>query len=215
MYEPVLKEKKWIIIDICIATIMIICVGFVLINGLSNILKSFPPNLIYIVSTSVSLFLGSIYLHIKYPFDFAIFGNKNDVNTIIKWGGLGFVLLFVINFPYKIVFGEGSIPKDYLVDPKNGLHFAFFYFVVAVILIPFIEELFYRVFLFRLIKNKFGLFSGYITSTLFFTAGHKFSAISIINSLVFCFIFDKTGLIGTSILAHVLLNFGWYTAVYY
>ena len=81
-------------------------------------------------------------------------------------------------------------------------------------MIPFAEELFYRAYLFRLVKNKFSTFSGYVVSTGFFALGHEFSILSVINSFIFCYIYDKTGLIGTSIIAHALLNFVWYSAVY-
>jgi membrane protease YdiL (CAAX protease family) len=209
------KDKYRLIFDIFIASVIIICAGFLLIDNLSSPLKYFPTNYIYIFCTLVSLILGTSYLYIKYPIAVSHFGfdNQNIRNTII-WGINGFIALILLNFPYKIILGEKSIPKEQFIETQQGMHFVFLFLVITVILIPFVEELFYRAFLFRLVKNKFGLVAGYVVATSFFTLGHMFSKLSIINSLIFCYIYEKTGRIGTTIIAHTLLNFVWYTAVY-
>jgi membrane protease YdiL (CAAX protease family) len=210
------KNQKWIIIDIFIASIIIVCIGFFLIHNLSSILKSFPTNLIYIFSTLASITIGTSYLYLKYPFKVSLFGfgSQNIRNTII-WGSIGCITLVLINFPYAIVLGIKNIPHEHFIEIQHGMHFVILFLIIAVIMIPFIEELFYRAFLFRIVKNELSLVSGYIVSTVFFWVGHSFSTLSLINSLILCYIYKKTGGVGASIIAHSLLNFVWYTAVYW
>ena len=209
------KDKKWIIFNIFIASILSFCVGFFLIYYLSSFLKHFPINLIYIFSTLISLIIGTIYLYFKYPINISHFGfDKKNIRNISIWGSIGFIILILLNFPYKIILGIQNIPQEHFIENQQGIHFVFLFLIIAVIMIPFVEELFYRAYLFRLVKNEFGTVSGYVVSTGFFALGHKFSTPSLINSLIFCYIYDRTGLIGTSIIAHALLNSVWYTAVY-
>ena len=214
MNKIVSKHNKLIIIDIFVASVIIVGVGFFMIHNLSSLSKYVPKNLIYIFSTLVSLVIGTLYLHTKYPIDVPLFGSnsKNIRNTII-WGSIGSIILVLVNFPYEISLGRKDIPQEHFVAMQQGIHFVVLFLIIAVVMIPFVEELFYRGFLFRLVRNKFGLASAYVVSTGFFALGHKFSTLSIINSLIFCYIYEKTGLIGTSIIAHALLNFVWYAAV--
>jgi membrane protease YdiL (CAAX protease family) len=144
------KNQKWIIIDIFIASIIIVCIGFILIHNLSGILKSFPTNLIYIFSTLASIIIGVSYLYLKYPFKVSLFGfgSQNIRNTII-WSSIGCITLVLINFPYAIVLGIKNIPHEYFIEIQHGMHFVILFLIIAVIMIPFTEELFYRAFLFR------------------------------------------------------------------
>ena len=215
MNKRILKDKYWIIVNILIASIIIICVGFFLIDTLSRLSKYFPINLIYIFSTMSSLILGTVYLYIKYPIKIAHFGfDRKNIRNTFMGGILGYIFLILLNFPYKIFLTEDNILKGQFIEAQQGMHFVVLFLIIGVIMIPVVEELFYRAFLFRLVRNEFGVVSGYVVSTGFFALGHMFSKLSIINSLIFCYIYEKTGRIGTSIIGHTLLNFVWYTALY-
>ena len=209
------KDKKWLIYNIFIASILIFCVGLFLIYYLSSLLKYLPINLIYIFSTLISFIIGNSYLYFKYPINISHFGfDKKNFRNVSIWSTIGFIILILLNFPYKIISGIQNIPQGSFIEIQKGLHFVFLFLIIAVVMIPFAEELFYRAYLFRLVKNKFSILSGYVVSTGFFALGHEFSILSVINSLIFCYIYDKTGLIGTSIIAHAVSNFVWYSAVY-
>ena len=210
------KNKKWIIFDILIATIIIVCVGFFLIYILSNLSRYFPINLINIFSTLISIMAGTCYLFLKYPIEIEHFGfDKKNFKKIILWGGIGALVILSYNFPYKIISGEKEIPQELFVETQQGILYIFLFLITVIIFIPFVEELFYRAFLFRIVKNNFDIFTGYAVSTAFFSIGHKFTIPSIINSLIFCYIYNKTGLIGTNIIAHIIFNFIWFLAVYW
>jgi len=203
------------IIDIFIASIIIFFVSIFLMESLSSFRKYFPVNLISILSTLISFILGIFYLYLKYPIAVSHFGfDNNNIKSTIVWAIKGSFFLILLNFPYKIILIEKKIPKDHLIESQQGVEFLFLFLFIAVIFIPFVEELFYRSFLFRLIKDRFGLVAGYLVSTGFFALGHMFSIGSIINSLIFCYIYEKSGRIGSSIIAHTIVNFVWYVAVY-
>ena len=210
-----LKKKHWIFLDIFLASIIIFFVSLFLMKILSSSLKTFPINFIYIFSTLISFILGNLYLYVKYPISISHLGfESNNIKNTIVWAIKGGIVLILLNFPYKIFFAEQKIPIEHLIESQQGIEFVLFFLIIAVIFIPIVEELFYRAFLFRLIKNRFGLVAGYLVSTGFFALGHMFSKMSIINSLIFCYIYDKSGRIGPCIIVHTILNFVWYTAIY-
>jgi len=210
------KDIKWLIYNIFIASILILCVGLFLMYCLSSLSKYLPLNLIYIFSTLTSFIIGNSYLYFKYPINFSHFGfDKKNIGKVILWGSIGSIILVLLNFPYAIVSGIKNIPQEHFIETQQGIHFVFLFLIIAVVMIPFAEELFFRAYLFRLVKNEFSTLSGYIVSTGFFALGHEFSISSVIKSLIFCYIYDKTGLIGTSIIAHAVSNFVWFTTVYF
>lgn len=209
------KDKKWLIYNILIASILILCVGLFLMYCLSSLSKYIPLNLIYIFCTLTGTIVGVSYLYFKYPFNFSHFGfDKKNIGKVMLWGGIGSIILVLINFPYAIVSGTKNIPQEHFIETQQGIHFIFLYLIIAVVMIPFAEELFFRAYLFRLVKIEFSTLSGYFVSTGFFALAHEFSISSAVHSLIFCFIYDKAGLIGTSIIAHAVSNFVWYSAVY-
>lgn len=209
------KDKKWLIYNILIASILIICVGLFLMYSLSSLSKYLPLNLIYIFCTLTGTIVGVSYLYFKYPFNFSHYGfDKKNIGKVMLWGGIGSIILVLLNFPYGIVSGIKNIPQGSFIEIQKGLRFVFLFFIIAVVLIPLAEELFFRAYLFRLVKIEFSTLSGYVVSTGLFALAHEFSISSAIKSLIFCYIYDKTGLIGTSIIAHAVSNFVWLTAVY-
>ena len=212
----IFKNKKWAIFDIVIVIIIITCVGLFLFYTLFNLSKYFPSKLISVFSTLISIMAGTCYLFLKYPIEFKDFGfDKGNLKKIISWGGIGAIAILLYNFPYKIISGEKEIPQEYFIDPHQGILYVILFLITVVILLPFVEELFYRAFLFRIVKNEFNLSAGYILSTAIFAIGHKFTIPSILNSLIFCYIYNKTGLIGANIIAHIIFNFIWFLSIYW
>lgn len=216
MDTVIFKNKKWVIFDIVIAIIIIICVGLFLFYTLSNLSKYFPSKLINIFCTLISITAGTCYLFFKYPIELKHFGfDKENLKKIISWGGIGAIVILLYNFPYKIISGGKEVPQEFFIDPHQGILYVFLFLITVVIFLPFVEELFYRAFLFRIVKNDFDLVAGYIVSTAIFAIGHKFTIPSILNSLIFCHIYNKTGLVGANIIAHIIFNFIWFLSIYW
>jgi membrane protease YdiL (CAAX protease family) len=213
-------DKFWIVFDIFVAYAIYICSDIffdkLLIGNQSSPLSDFPLDLLSVFITSVSLVIAVSYFYFRYPFTVSHFGFGNqDIRDTIICGIGGGIILVLLNFPYPIVFKGQSIPEFvYYIETQQGMHFVFSLLIFAVIILPFIEELFFRVFLFGLVRNKYGLTAGYLVSTFFFALGHRLAPIHMINSLIFCYLYEKTGRIGVSIIAHILTNFAWYTAIY-
>lgn len=206
----------WLLVDLVVAYALIIFVGFTLIGYLLNFSSSSSENIIYNFGNLISIIVGIAYLFIKYKVDFSIsWPNKESYKKIAIWGLISGIILGLTNFPYSVLSGETGIPQKFFVDPKHGVGFSFIYLMIVVIAIPFAEEIFFRRLVYRIVKQEFDIFWGVAASTFLFWASHNFYIPIIFSSLVYCYVYEKTNLIGTSILAHLIRNLFWYAAICY
>ena len=211
-----IKRGLWLFVDLIVAYALIVFVGFILIGYLLDFSDSYPENIIYNFGNLISIFTGIAYLFIKYKVDFSIsWFNKENFKKIAIWGSITGLILGLANFPYSVLSGEADIPQKFFVDPKHGVSFSFIYLLIVVIVIPFAEEIFFRGLVYRIVKTDFDIFCGVIASTGLFWASHNFYIPIIFSSLLYCYVYEKTNLVGTSILAHLIRNLFWYSAIYY
>jgi membrane protease YdiL (CAAX protease family) len=210
-----LTKRQKVIVDILISSVIILFVGFFLTGLLLELSVYFPEKLIYEFGNIISIIAGTAYLHLKYKLDLSLFGfDKINFRKIILWGSISGLTLALLNFPYTVISGKDMVPEKYLIDPQQGIHFVFLFLIVVVIIIPLMEELFFRGFVYRIVKSNFNIFWAYTASVCLFWAGHNFYVPTIISALIYCYVYEKTSLIGTSIIAHTIRNFIWYMAVY-
>jgi membrane protease YdiL (CAAX protease family) len=185
-----------------------------------NVIIHLPEQLISFIGTFFMILSGTIYLLLRYPIDFKIFGfdSSNILNTF-AWGVGGGIICSLIGFPYGFLLGENDIPQDFYIPLDLGGHLVFVFLFVAVLLIPCIEEIFFRGCIFRVLKNTFNPFWGYFGSTAVFVLGHGISEPNeviffTINSVILAYLYDKTNLIGTSIIAHAMWSATWFATLY-
>ena len=215
--------KFWIIIDILIAILIMIFIAavFLILESHSNISCSDTlKQLLSVIGTFLSTGSGAIYLILKYPIDFSHFGfDKKNIRKTVTWGSFSGLVISFIQFPLNIVTGKAEIPPELFLDIQSGIYNVLVFLFFMVFLIPLVAELFYRGCLFRILGNRFGMLSAYITSTALFTYAHDLDTsgeilLFIISSLILAYIYEKTKLLGASILAHIIWNFTWYATVY-
>jgi membrane protease YdiL (CAAX protease family) len=208
-------QDQRIVIDIIISCGIILCVGFLLSGFLLKLSNFLPEKLIYEIANLISIVAAIAYLIARYQLDFSFFLYQQiHMKRMLLWGAVSGFILGFINFPYTVITGNADIPKQYLIDSQQGILFVSSFLIIVIIIIPFLEELFFRAFVYRMIKNRFDIFWGYVASVVLFWAGHDFYMLTIISALIYCYIYEKTGLIGTSIIAHSIRNFIWYSAIY-
>lgn len=203
------------LLQIVIASSLAFGWGFLIAGYLSRKTPEVPENVLHCLGTLLGLALGSFYLHTRSPIRRPRSGaDTTSVREAIAWGACGGLVLVLLNFPYAVVFQGGDIPAEHFVDTQQKAHFVLLYVVMAVVAIPIAEELFFRAGCFGLVRDRFGPGLGYVVATVLFAAAHRFSLMSIVNSLIFCYIYERSGRIGASIVSHFLQNLTWYAAVY-
>lgn len=203
-------------VDLAVAYLLVVFAGFILIGFLLNFSNTYHKNIIYNFGNFVSIFTGIAYLFIRYKVKISTsWFNKENIKKIVIWGSIGGFVLGVLNIPYGILSGNTEIPQNYFVDPKHGVIFSFIYLLIVVIAIPFVEEIFFRGLIYRIAKKEFDIFWGVVLATGLFWVSHNFYIPVIFSSLLYCYIYEKTNLVGTSILAHMIRNLFWYSAIYY
>jgi membrane protease YdiL (CAAX protease family) len=193
---------------------------YILITFLQYLFNQKIPEQIFKFSFAfVSVLCGSNYIGLKYPLKFNDFGlHKNAISKSLIWGFTGGIFLSIIQFPYKTIFNNLEISTGLFLNPEYGIIYTVAFLNIVIILVPTIEEIFFRGFIYRIIKSRFGIIWGYIFTAFLFTLAHKTSIFQsilfIISSFILTFIYEKASSITSSIIAHCFWNLTWYTTIY-
>jgi membrane protease YdiL (CAAX protease family) len=217
------KIDQWFISDIISALIIFYAVGLTLQTIMKAnkelIISIMPESVIYILISIFSFSFGTIYLLRKYPYSlFSELKRKQNIKLIIMYGSIGGIIISILQFPYKTIFSNHAIPENMWVDINESfISISFFLFSVTLI-IPFIEELFFRACVYRIIKNRYDVAYGYIINSVIFSLMHQANILQLIQlflgSMILTHLYEKTNLVSCSIAAHIILNVSWYSAIY-
>lgn len=206
------------IIDICIA-LLLYFVSVLICIAASEYMS--PDNLLlHRISDIIGWSVAVFFLLRRYPLEEKIFSlEQEQVNLLVKYGLLGGLLLAILSYPYSYIHQNGSILQDSFLDLQHNSAVIAIFVFLAVFVSPFLEELFTRACLFRILKEKIGFFLATLLSSCFFIMLHsifghgQFLRIFVI-SLVLTISYELSGTIKTSIIAHVVGNAVWYLVVY-
>lgn len=185
----------------------------IFISMFHNIMNS---NFAYSLFTILPYMILSIYYIIIYKKDF-IYYLKNFKLKYMKWiliiWIIGFILMILSNYiiNYKIlpnnISGNEELNRTLLFNHK------FTYTLLLSIIIPFLEEISFRLEFKKNIKNKYVFL---ILTSLLFASMHLFTTTKVIELIyvipyiilgfTFSFIYYKTNNIISSIIAHIIHN---------
>lgn len=103
--------------------------------------------------------------------------------------------------------GQEKIIRAYPISSIGGaIHL--FQFILLVIVAPISEEIFYRGFLYPVVRNKTGVIAGILLVSLFFALVHAQSLIVLFClSFALCFLYEKNRSLLPPILVHAFYNF--------
>lgn len=217
-----IRNQEWKLIDILIAFGIMIFAGGILAYCFLKLHLSerFPEQLLIVVGALLMTLSGTIFLFLKYPIDLYYFGfTRTKFRETLVWGGIGGLAVSLLGFPFALIVGENNIPQEFFIGFQNGKYNVLVFLFTVIVLVPFVEEMFYRACLYRILRNRFDVFWGYVGSTALFTLSHALSQpreviFFIINSSILTYIYEKTNSIGTSIVAHAFWSFTWFGAIY-
>ncbi|MDK2820736.1 MAG: protease family protein [Clostridia bacterium] len=168
------------------------------------------------IAQAVAVFgLLHYFLRIKRGLGFEVLGfSFNDLERVVNWGVGGGLFLFtsviliggiIQSFlpdpapqPFTDLIVKAKHPKDLIIP-----------FLIGVVIAPLTEEVYFRGFLFPALKKRFGLLVGITGSSIFFSLLHfdllRFIPLAI-GGIGLAYLYNKTGNILTSIIAHATWN---------
>lgn len=161
----------------------------------------------YIVKVGLLGIVPLIYLRFLKKLPFSAIGFRKCPMRYCVYGAVLALTLFILEKTVKIVFnfssGNISMDNKLLLAISGG-----------VLLIPVVEEIYYRGVLFSAFKNKFGIIAGLIVSSFFFALMHVrsdqywlFSFLyAFLVGAVFAWLYHSSGSLLPSIVSHCLLN---------
>ncbi len=207
------REIKWNFLgDLLIASLFWLLVGLAagyLLEIAGFVPKPISDNYVNIISLSAAI----LYLVEKYPLSRRDFGfSLTNMPKILFWGIICAFIISAGNFinistPIDFVSTESYIR---LGDTRfNMANFIFF----SAVVVPVVEEIFFRGLLYRVIRDKFGVIGAAAITCLIFALGHS-DANYLFSSFVLIAGYQFTNCLATSIVAHILWNSIYYLRLY-
>lgn len=189
-----LKKKQYSFTSVKVNKFIILLIPLYFISDFFNLSHTFLViiTLIYLIQ----------YLDKKetQSFNFAIF-KSNLSHLIVCWP-----LILLTSFFSMLLFSDFNEQKI-VSKLKNNVSYSLLF--SSIIIAPIIEEIFFRKFVYRVIKKKLGIFFGILISSLMFGLIHynlySFGTLFLLS--VICTIkFENTGQIFQPILIHSFFN---------
>jgi len=142
----------------------------------------------------------------KLGFDVHHFGHQ--VVLALKY--IVFLLIFFGIYAFlrsHDVIEQDKIIRSYPLTSIGGaLHF--FQFLLLVIIAPICEEVFYRGYIYPVVRNRTGILMGIVLTSLFFALVHVQSFLVLFSlSVALCFLYEKNRSLIPPILVHAFYNF--------
>ena len=210
-----LDKTRWQVTDIFVSLFILIA-----IYVLSAIVISafFKPNHLFSQFVDNIFILAPIYyLNNKYPLK--VFSNFNEKDNL-KYFLIGTVLCFTLNLFYGISARLTRIvPEQYTLFIQYSIFGKILDLINSLILTPVLEEIFFRGFIYRILRNRYNVFWGALGSTIIFSLFHGFKIDIIINigilGLIFTYVYHKTESIPLTALAHSICSAAWLVFIHY
>lgn len=216
------KTKIWSMWHIVNAVIIALLFGLsfyifsLALGELTNI--DIPEQIFLAISSTGSTLCAALYLLKKHPINYTLNNIKTNIKTIIKWGVAGGIAISIMQFPYATILGGQEIRAKLFIPIDVGMGYVAILLFLSIIVTPIIEEVFFRLCVYRTLKNRFNISIGYIGTALFFSIMHTASILQailfMISSIILTHTYEKTGLVEASIVAHSIWNATWFSSVY-
>ncbi len=209
-------KKEWHVEDIIYALILFLIVS-IFFSIIKHVIYIIHDDLYSNISASIAGIITSYILNRKYPLK--IF-SETITKNILKYSFPAFLICFMVYLPfYYNVWNDNltKIPEEYnrFMEFK---HIEKMLFIINLCLLaPTVEEILFRGFFYRILRNRYNIFWGTTISTTIFYLFHglgPFNINIILVSLVFTYVYEKSGNIWTSIVTHSLNNIAWFVLVF-
>lgn len=221
-----LLEKKlsdYKIVDI-LSAFFVFTSAAVILYGISVTylpVEIFPTALTTSIILCISLSSSLVLLLRKYPLTKSGIGlAKSKTKQIFYYGIWYGIICAILGFPYPI-WKYGYENQTYSIVGIDYPSLTIIVFLVSeVLIVPVVEEIFYRWCIYKILRAKFDVYHGILITSFLFSVVHIPQSLALflklfVFSIIFTYAFEKTKMLGTSIVSHIILNFSWYSIVYY
>jgi membrane protease YdiL (CAAX protease family) len=214
------NKKNWRVTDILVSVFMLIAMYVLFIIVISAFFK--PSDLFLQIVDNIFKFAPIYYLNNKYPIK--IFSNCKKKDNL-RYFLIGTGLCFALDLFYGISAGltrnipDQYVPERYALFMQYNMFQKLLDLVNSVIVTPVLEEIFFRGFIYRILRNRYNVFWGALLSTIIFSLFHGFKIEIIIDTgiagLIFVYVYQKTESIPLTALTHSVGNGLWLVAMHY
>lgn len=136
---------------------------------------------------------------------------KTYWGAIIGWTIVLIIGSILLSFVFELLFqiGTDNSKTESLQKKLSAINFMVA-FVSAAIISPIYEEIFYRGFLYRWFRSKYGIFIGMFVSSFIFMIVHipTFNSLpyTFLAGLIFAWTYEKTNSVYPAMIIHALFN---------
>ncbi len=182
-----------------------------------NLFSFFHKELNGYISSSIAIILTLIILAEKYPLNLSLL---SDYKNVLRYSIPAFAVCFIIYSPfYHHIWFETliEVPEQLKYFKEFNSYERVIFLFDFCLLGPSTEEILVRGFFYRIFRNRYNIFWGTTISTTIFYLFHglgPFNINIILVSLVFTYVYEKSGNIWTSIVTHSLNNIAWFVLVF-
>ncbi len=161
------------------------------------------------------------FLYKQYPFD--IFSLKLDIRSTLTPLLIGFVVMYIFMLPFP--------PRAWNLEEINYFSNEFnsisefswgkrwFYLLNLIVLTPILSELYFRGYIYRILKNRYDMITGIIVSSLIYSAMHFQLETAFLETfmpgLALAYVYEKSNSIIVASLVHSSGNVIWLVACYW
>lgn len=182
------------------------------------LISDIPDQIFSVAGSIISTLFAAFYLSKKYPFKYSVGQIKNSIGLIIKWSVSVGILVSIVQFPYSTIIGKKTISSHQFISIDSGVEYVALLLIMSILILPLVEEIFFRAYIYNMLKSRYSVKAAYVTTALIFAIMHPSnllqSLLFFLSSLGLIYAYEKTGMIETSILAHMLWNASWFVSIY-
>ncbi len=225
----------WVLPDLIIGFLLavifqvVIMIGYMLANGLSSLddIQGLMTDPTFMLLNAPTLGLGFtlasiLRVNLLRKLPFAWFGlTSKKLGIALGFGFIAGISFLVTNFISGVIgqaLGSNPDQQDQLIGPfrtANNLQIGLFGLFV-VIIGPFLEEVFFRGYAFRALRQKLGLAWGVVLSGILFALPHVFGVTTgyigllipiFLGGVILALVYHYTNNLWSAVLAHCMNNF--------
>lgn len=143
--------------------------------------------------------------------------NTIGYKNLLLYMALGIIVCVIANYPYSIINKLHDKPNEYIIFMKYGAFVKVYFLFSLVMLGPLIEEIFYRLYIYNMLKEEMSIaYSTVISAALYMLMHGKIQIVYLfIPGVVYSLVYEKTRTIWSSVVVHGLNNLVWFSLVYY
>ena len=135
---------------------------------------------------------------------------RKDWKLIILLSILLLAGAIIVMFLTSLIGNSYENSKTEAIQKNLAIHTIIVAFISAAIISPIYEEIFYRGFLYRWLRTRFGLIAALILSSLIFTIVHiptyNFMPVNFLSGVIFAWAYERTSSVWPPVIIHGLTN---------